>query len=69
MITEKYMKECMGKRIKVTFEDFEGEKTVIGKCLYFYQSEDEDEEPMIEINDNLINQSEIKTLEILEDEK
>ena len=66
MISIKEMKECEGKRIRLTFDNV---APIEGFCQCYLQAEDEDEEPMLEVGKYLINQSEIKTLEILEDEK
>ena len=66
MISIKEMKKCEGKKIRLTFENV---SPIEGFCQCYLQSEDEDEEPMLEVGEYLINQSEIKTLEILKDEK
>ena len=60
------MKNCAGKRIRLTFDSV---SPIEEFCQCYHQAEDDDEEPMLEVGIYLINQSEIKTLEILEDEK
>lgn len=64
MISEKLMRQADGKMINLSF--FSGEELKHVKCTNFYRKEDDDEENMIEIGNIIINQSEIKSLEILD---
>lgn len=64
MISEKLMRQADGKMIYLSF--FSGEELKCVKCTNFYRKEDDDEENMIEIGNIIINQSEIKSLEILD---
>lgn len=56
------MKNCAGKRIRLTFDSI---SQIEGFCQCYHQSEDDDEEAMLEVGIYLINQSEIKSIEIL----
>ena len=57
------MKNCEGKRIRLTFDSV---SPIEEFCQCYHQAEDDDEEPMLEVGIYLINQSEIKSIEILE---
>ena len=56
------MKNCAGKRIRLTFDSI---SQIEGFCQCYHQSEDDDEEALLEVGIYLINQSEIKSIEIL----
>ena len=62
MVSAEQMRKADRKKIKITFIDGE---SVIRQCTNFYQQEDDDEENMLEFSDVLINQSEIKSIEII----
>ena len=62
MISCEEMKNCEGKIIRLIFDSV---SPIEGFCQCYHQAED-DEEPMLEVDKYLINQSEIKSIEILE---
>lgn len=63
MINVELMKKADGKRINLIFTD--GEVWKNKECTNFYRQEDEDEENMLEFGNTIVNQSEIKEIEII----
>lgn len=63
MVNEEAMRSADGKIINIIL--FNGEVFCDVRCTNFYRKEDEDEENMLEKGNILINQSEIKAIEIL----
>ena len=63
MISVSEMKKAIGKRVRLTFTDGELWE---GQCICYQQPEENDEEPMLEFEHELVYQSQIKKLEILD---
>lgn len=63
MISIEKMKKCINKNVLVTYVD--GEKTK-GYCSEYFRAEDDDEEPMLGFGNEVILQSEIADIEILD---
>ena len=63
MIEVEVMEKLKGKNLYIEFVD--GEIWKNRKCTNFYLKDDDDEENMLEFGNILVNQSEIKKLEIL----
>lgn len=63
MVTTKEMNECKTKHINLYFTDGDIWKNVY--VDWYITPADDEEEPMLEIGRYLINQSEIKKIEIL----
>ncbi|WP_099950222.1 hypothetical protein [Ezakiella peruensis] len=64
MITVAIMENSKGKSLYIEFID--GEIWNNRKCTNFYVKDDDDEENMLEFGNILVNQSEIKRIEILD---
>lgn len=64
MIEIEVMEKSKGKSLYIEFVD--GEIWKNRKCTNFYFKDDDDEENMLEFGNVLVNQSEIKKLEILD---
>lgn len=64
MIEIEVMEKSKGKILYIEFVD--GEIWKNRKCTNFYFKDDDDEENMLEFGNVLVNQSEIKKLEILD---
>lgn len=64
MIEVEVMEKSKGKNLYIEFVD--GEIWKNRKCTNFYFKDDDDEENMLEFGNVLVNQSEIKKLEILD---
>lgn len=64
MIEVEVMEKLKGKNLYIEFVD--GEIWKNRKCTNFYFKDDDDEENMLEFGNVLVNQSEIKNLEILD---
>lgn len=63
MVSEHEMRDCWEKNVIVHRKkdgDFKG------YCTYFYQSEGEDEEAMLEFDTEIIFHSDIESIEILD---
>ena len=66
MISIEKMKEAEGKRVRLTFKS---ERIKEGFCVSYEAPADEDEEPMLFIDDNFAEvQSNIVKIEILDEE-
>lgn len=63
MISTEEMIKAEGKRVKIIFNDGEIWQSKFCNCYHWKQ--DEDEENVLEFGNVLINQSEIKSIEIL----
>lgn len=63
MVSTNEMKECKTKYINLYFADGEVWKNVY--VDWYIQAEEDEEEPMLEIGSYLINQSEIKKIELI----
>lgn len=64
MISEKIMEQCLGKKIKITYNDQSSEETF---CEQFIRKEDDDDEAILFLPNNFAAlQSEIKSIEILD---
>lgn len=64
MVSSLEMYECAGKHIDLYFKD--GRVWENKFCTNYYQAEDDDEEPMLEFGNTIINQSQIEKIEILD---
>ena len=64
MIDVKLMEKAYGKRVNLYFKN--GTVWENKKCTNFYIKDDDDEENMLEFGNIIVNQSEIKNIEILD---
>lgn len=64
MIGIEKMKKSKGKHLYIEFKD--GEIWRKRKCTNFYIKDDDDEENMLEFDNILVNESEIKNFKILD---
>ena len=64
MISIKEMENACNKNVDISFID--GGIWENAKCTNFYVKDDDDEENMLEFDDAIVYQSEIKTIEILD---
>ena len=63
MISIEKMRKCHGKHVLLTYSD--GSQTK-DKCICYLKKEEDYEEPSLEFADGIVNQSEIKSVEILD---
>lgn len=64
MISERIMEQCLGKKIKITYNDQSSEETF---CELFIRKEDDDDEAILFLPNNLVAlQSEIESIEIID---
>ncbi|WP_295148429.1 hypothetical protein [uncultured Peptoniphilus sp.] len=64
MISENIMEQCLGKKIKITYNDKSSEETF---CEQFIRKEDDDDEAILFLPNNLAAlQSEIESIEIID---
>ena len=64
MISIEKMWECKGKHLKIIFTD--GNVWDHKYCDCYLRPEEDDEEPMLQFGNIIVNQSEIKSIEILD---
>lgn len=58
------MEQCLGKKIKITYNDQSSEETF---CEQFIRKEDDDDESILFLPNNLVAlQSEIESIEIID---
>lgn len=64
MISEIIMEQCLGKKIRITYNDQSSEETF---CEQFIRKEDDDDEAILFLPNNLVAlQSEIESIEIID---
>ncbi len=64
MISERIMEQCLGKKIKITYNDQSSEETF---CEQFIRQEDDDDESILFLPNNFVAlQSEIESIEIID---
>ncbi len=64
MINVKLMEKAKGKKVNISF--YNGMDWKNKTCDNFYSKQDDDEENMLEFGNIIVNQSEIKNIEILD---
>ncbi|MBF1037077.1 hypothetical protein [uncultured Parvimonas sp.] len=62
MVTTQEMKSCVGKKVKIYLING---KTLNVICDCYIQAEDEEDEPLLEFGNEIVVQSEIERIEIL----
>lgn len=66
MITLKEMEKAEGRYVKIIFYDGEIWERRFCDCFHWSEGDEENEENMLEFGNILVNQSEIKSIEILD---
>ena len=63
MVSIEKMRKCHGKNVLLTYNDG---TQIKDKCICYLKKEEDYEEPSLEFTDGIVNQSEIKSIEILD---